>query len=707
MTDSRDKPSLRPLRQPLSTPLLIAVGVMLALSSLIVAEHYRGWSSVQRVVRISGFIAAIGDYIHELQIERGLSALFLTGTDETTHVRLARQRIRTDKALIDFHDTIPDALGGDDARTVSAFNETRGFLQRTNGMREKIDAKAVTEQASFDYYSGLIAKLFGLRQTASYSTENGDLRSRVMALNQLNHIKEMAGQTRALGAQGFQSEKMSAKTHERFVQLVGILNEHLNELPPLMDPAARDELSRIDAFPEMVSMKNLRQMIMATGKQGLPPHEARKWFDANTAYIDRLKGIEDLLIADLTQTSLALRQKITLQFSALAVILASVIWVALAGLWRSEKESMRIRRDLEASLRAEQANSSQILEAMSDAVCIVDLRGRIEYANPAMTKAFASDDLGKSAASILPCVGSSGCALSAQGLELKDGKCTEVQSPTNGRSYSVYCTPLPDGRNQLKRLVVMNDVTVHTLAEQRLNEAKEAAECANRTKSEIMANMSHELRTPLNAIIGFSDMMLNRIFGDLGCTQYADYARDINESGKHLLNLINDILDVSAIEAGKVELTMAPLDINAIIGTSVRLITPRAAKGEVEIRVENFARAPFLTADERRLKQILINLLSNAVKFTPPSGRVTVRTENTPEGGIAISVSDTGIGMTEDEMATAFEPFGQVDSSLNRKHEGTGLGLPLTKGLIELHGGTITMSSEKGKGTRTTVTLPA
>ncbi len=235
--------------------------------------------------------------------------------------------------------------------------------------------------------------------------------------------------------------------------------------------------------------------------------------------------------------------------------------------------------------------------------------------------------------------------------------------------------------------------------------ANEKAELANRAKSEFLANMSHELRTPLNAVIGFSEIIHNEAFGPCD-ERYRDYALDINRSGQHLLDLINDILDISKVESGAGEIHEELIEIRGVIQSVVTMVKGRAQKGGVKLELEVPDHPPALRADNRKLKQILMNLLSNGIKFTDPGGTVTLRVWCRKGSGYVFQVADTGIGIALDDIPKSLAPFQQVDGELNRKYEGTGLGLPLTKSLVELHGGSLDLQSRLGVGTTVTVRLP-
>lgn len=240
-----------------------------------------------------------------------------------------------------------------------------------------------------------------------------------------------------------------------------------------------------------------------------------------------------------------------------------------------------------------------------------------------------------------------------------------------------------------------------------LVQSRTHAEQANRAKSEFLANMSHELRTPLNAILGFSEIMTHKIFGELGAKQYDDYAHHINHSGKHLLDIINDILDLSKVESGQLQLNDEFLDLALLISDTCALVQNRARKNGIKIETEVPTEARYLLADRRLTKQILLNLLSNAVKFTGDGGRISITSHMSGSRGLVISVEDNGVGMSDHELSLALTPFGQAGTTLTRSHEGTGLGLPLANTLMELHGGALTVTSEKNNGTKVNMCFPA
>jgi PAS domain S-box-containing protein len=249
----------------------------------------------------------------------------------------------------------------------------------------------------------------------------------------------------------------------------------------------------------------------------------------------------------------------------------------------------------------------------------------------------------------------------------------------------------------------ISDISRRKAMEEETLRSKEAAEFANRTKTQFLANMSHELRTPLNAILGFSEVIAREMFGPVAA-KYLGYAADIHRSGRHLLALVNDVLDLSKLEAGKLELHESEFALSDLVEECLTLLRAQAEAGEVRLKNALPAALPSLRADARAVKQLLLNFLSNAVKFTPEGGEVRVEAQD--DAGLALSVIDTGIGMTAAEIEVALSPFGQIDSRLARKHDGTGLGLPICRSLLELHGGELRLTSTPNVGTTLTAWFP-
>jgi two-component system, cell cycle sensor histidine kinase PleC len=233
---------------------------------------------------------------------------------------------------------------------------------------------------------------------------------------------------------------------------------------------------------------------------------------------------------------------------------------------------------------------------------------------------------------------------------------------------------------------------------------KTRAEAANRSKSEFLANMSHELRTPLNAVIGFSEIMSQEMFGPLGAAKYSEYAFDIGKSGQFLLDVINDILDMSKIEAGRVELEPAHVDLRGVMEDVFRLVAPRAAEGKIALSLD-LEKDLTVYADRRAIKQVLINLISNAIKFTPEGGSVTVKIRAAAET-VSVQIIDTGIGIPQRDIQKLGRPFEQVENQFTKSKSGSGLGLAISKSLVDLHGGSLKITSKVGQGTTVTVDLP-
>lgn len=272
----------------------------------------------------------------------------------------------------------------------------------------------------------------------------------------------------------------------------------------------------------------------------------------------------------------------------------------------------------------------------------------------------------------------------------------------DGREISYTRFGLADGG----QTIVYRDVTERLKHERQLNEAKEQAEAGNRAKSEFIAHVSHELRTPLNAVIGFSEMMMQRIFGPLGSDKYDEYATVINSAGRHLLNQINQVLDLSKIDAGKMTFDFEDVKVDEVAHYVENLLEPQLQSRSHDLAIDIPNPFPLLHVDRTMLTQVMMNLLSNAIKFTPENGQLLLKAE-LQNDCIVISVTDNGIGIEEDMVQQVIDPFVQIRSALTRSEQGTGLGLSIVASLVEHHGGKIDLESEPEKGTKVTVTFPA
>jgi two-component system, cell cycle sensor histidine kinase DivJ len=255
-------------------------------------------------------------------------------------------------------------------------------------------------------------------------------------------------------------------------------------------------------------------------------------------------------------------------------------------------------------------------------------------------------------------------------------------------------------------VAVVRDVGERIRYQEELQRAKEQADAANRAKSEFLGMMSHELRTPLNAVIGFTELMKEEVMGPIGNPHYRSYIADIHFSSTHLLNLINDILDVTKAEAGKLELQEDAFDLRQVIEAVVSVSRPPIDQAGLTVAIDLAADLPLLRADERKVRQVFFNLIGNAVKFTPAGGRIDVTGRFDERSGIALTVKDSGIGIAPENLARVIEPFVQIGRPLSRHHTGTGLGLPTAKRIMELHQGRLSLQSALGIGTEATVTFP-
>ena len=387
------------------------------------------------------------------------------------------------------------------------------------------------------------------------------------------------------------------------------------------------------------------------------------------------------------------------------------------------------RKGAQARVAAAENRLRAALESMSESFVLWDPRRRLvmwnrkfrdffDFTETSLKPGMSYGDVESGAGRAIRSVQGGANSGQAFEMELKDGRWLHYseRATSDGGLVSVGAD-ITDLKNQERALKDSEQRLRNTVEDVRKNQQRIAelankyeqekirAEEANRSKSEFLANMSHELRTPLNAVNGFSEIMLREMFGPLGDNRYVDYVKDIHTSGQHLLSLINDILDMSKIEAGKMQLQKEPINLADIVEQSTRLVKARADEKTIRLVTELDESIPDMTADPRAFKQVILNLLSNAVKFTPEEGRVTVRSFEY-EGRLALQVSDTGIGIPKEDLPRLGRPFEQIESQHSKSHQGTGLGLALSKSLIEMHGGEMKIDSELGEGTTVTIIVP-
>ncbi len=355
-----------------------------------------------------------------------------------------------------------------------------------------------------------------------------------------------------------------------------------------------------------------------------------------------------------------------------------------------------------------------ILDTATDGVIVLNETGRILSLNRSAEALFGYDEQAVAGDAITVLLAPESHMVALDYLEslrspgvrslLNDGR-EVIGRERQGGSIPLFMTMgrLGDGPDR-RFCAVLRDITVFKRAEGELIGAKHAAEEASAQKSDLLAKISHEIRTPLNAILGFAEVMLEERFGAIGNDRYKEYLKDVHASGSHVISLVNDLLDLAKIEAGRLELSFTGVSLNELVSSCVTLLQPQAARDRIVMRMSFAPKLPPVVADERSMRQIVLNLVSNAIKFTDAGGQVIVSTAMTDRGEVAFRVRDTGIGMTPEEVEAALEPFRQLATS--RKRGGTGLGLPLTKALVEANRGALQIASQPREGTLVEVIFP-
>ncbi len=503
---------------------------------------------------------------------------------------------------------------------------------------------------------------------------------------------------------------------------------------PFQTPQARRDLK-----PNLTAMQSAASEIVERLPVGLLVMQEGKAVFANRALLDlagyvdfesflKSGGAETLFNKrQVEETELPRPLAITNQAGATIAIdatLQAITWdgfpATLTSLRRvSDNPVFQQQKALELDLlasRVELRELHSVLETATDGVILLDSTGRILNLNRSAEALFGFDqnEIAGESITILLEPESHVAALDyLEGLKshgvsslLNDGRDVRGRE-RNGGVIPLFMTigRIGDRQGSTKFCAVLRDITHWKKVESDLMDAKRAAEDSSAHKTDFLARISHEIRTPLNAIIGFSQVMISESFGPVGNDRYKQYVKDINASGEHVVSLVNDLLDLSKVASGKLELNFGSVDLNVLVSACVSMIQPQANAGKVIVRSQLAASLPPVVADDRSIRQILLNLLSNAAKFTEAGGQVVASTSLTERGEVTIRVRDTGIGMTPDDVKTAMEPFRQIPGP--RSSGGTGLGLPLTKALVEANRAAFAIHSDPGKGTLVEVTFPS
>jgi signal transduction histidine kinase len=407
------------------------------------------------------------------------------------------------------------------------------------------------------------------------------------------------------------------------------------------------------------------------------------------------------------------RTPLVVAFVLFSVAAATLAWRLVCGLERQQLVAAQLRR---RELRLKRRNSllQSTLENIGEGLSVFDSQGRLIAWNfrfcelldlPADLAAGATlrDILTYQAIRGDFGGGDPGTEVATRlDLFYREVPTIKERVMPPSRTLQIRRRAMPNGAV----ISIYSDVTDIKASERRLIEARSQAEAANRAKGDFLANMSHELRTPLNAIIGFSEVISNELFGPIANQKYLEYIKDIHTSSLHLLSIINDVLDMSKIEAGKVELAKEVVQLQNVIIEVMRMVHERARSRDIEMTAQLSDESVEIWGDERSMKQIFLNLLSNAIKFSKEGGQIYVRIVADQPDTAVMEIEDHGIGMSEEEQERALQPFGQAKPVTTRKYGGTGLGLPITKGLVEAHGGTLTIDSRAGYGTLVRIVLP-
>ncbi|MBI2235617.1 MAG: PAS domain S-box protein [Magnetospirillum sp.] len=811
MTAPVRQPGTRTARHRLLVAVLAPALALLLFGGFMVTEKLAGWQHSSRLLAAAQLIRAGQYLVHEVQIERRLSAAHLTGEGGDTRGALDHQRVVTDHSRRDF-----EAVLARPGSPALAGSTGAGFgLSTLDGLRVEVDGAA---DGLFAYRQFNI--LIGRITVQSARLWGDDLGGAMAARIDLAHVRDRIDRSRQMGMAMLSTPGLRDGVGALLVETDIERRAFTESLRSHLSSALGDDAVAVLNGAAMIEVDRLHDLAL-TG--GLDAASATAWAVAHDQVLDAISKaevhmsatLEQLLLDDLRRSKAVFYGVVLASLAAMGLALESLrrserrAWLAqeearklfraveqspvsvmitdamgtveyvnpsfadmtgygrdevvgrsprmfkstimpteaYADLWRTVStglewrgEMLNCRKDgtlywesmtvapvkgadgdlvnyvafkediselkaLRRALEREHDTLRRVLAAIRDAIALVDATGHFVYVNRALEDEFGP--VGDSTCADYFAAHSHTCPIcgSRQNQGVADSN-REWLSSATGKIYELTEARVPGDDGDFAVLQVFHDITLRKQSEKALDKARQAAEVANRAKSEFLAVMSHELRTPLNAIIGFAEILESQLLGPLGVPQYIEFAHDIHDSGRNLLQLINDILDVARIEVGRIVLSEAPLDIAEVVHLIMTLVRERAEHGQVTLAEDMADDLPALLGDGRRVKQALLNVVGNAVKFTPPGGRVEVSVGPAADGGLDLRVTDTGIGIAPDDVERVMQVFTQAENSLKRRYQGTGLGLPLTRQLMELHGGSVTLESEVDIGTRVVLHFP-
>ncbi|MBL4801649.1 MAG: nitrate- and nitrite sensing domain-containing protein [Emcibacter sp.] len=644
--------------------LLISIAVtgFLIAASVILMKDYKTAKNAENFHELANLMPLTGQLIHELQKERGTSAIFLGAMAEDQNISvLNHQKSDTNKALDNFFSQISlqrNKVYHENFKDI--ISSALDSINKLNTMRNRTSELAITPGEMSPYYTDTIRQLLTiLSQVGSFSFDPYITRD-FIAFKSFIEAKERAGQERAIGSTGFSSEQFSTIDLNSFLLLITEQNAFMEIFRENNSTASLHDANLVMSGPVIQEHLRLRQIALQSITTGSTEDiTATYWFKVATDRINLMKQVEDNLLNKLVSHTQDAENSAMDRFFIILISTLFTTFIIISGSYIIARSIIRPLNDI-----------TTVMNEISKG----DLDLNVPHEN------------------MLNSIGEMARALSffkskvIENIELEE-QARDQQQKEEERKW----LKLEIKRSERARVA--------------LKELKENAEVANLAKSEFLANMGHELRTPLNAIIGFSDIMRLKMLGNYKIDRYQEYATDINVSAIHLLDIINDILDLSNVETTNVRLTTNNISIGEMIRPVISILEPLIHDGEIDLQMDEISLDNIIVkVDERRFKKILLNLLSNAVKFSNHGGEITI--EANTENGLSLTIHDNGIGMNPDDIPKAMTPFSQVDSALNRKYNGAGLGLSLANEFIKLHDGTLQIQSRLNVGTTATIWLP-